>query len=117
MSLTWNSLTAVDQLEALIDNTESEKGSSFGIYKHSTRCSISSMAKFRLERSWDIQEDQLPIYYLDILRHRDVSNYIAERFGIRHESPQFLLIKQGNCVYDASHTGISLRAIRDRLVA
>ena len=50
----------------------------------------------------------LPIYYLDLLRFRPLSAHIAEQFGIRHESPQLLLIQDGECRYDASHMGIRL---------
>ncbi len=84
------------------------------IFKHSTRCSISSVAKTRLSSSWDFNEE-LPIYYLDLIRLRDVSNLIAERFNVRHESPQLLVIKDGKCVYNASHLSISVSNIREEL--
>ena len=79
------------------------------IFKHSTRCSISTMAKNRLERS-DAPET-LDFNFLDLIRHRDISGKIADDFGVEHESPQILLIKNGNCIYDESHTGISMEEV------
>ncbi len=79
------------------------------IFKHSTRCSISSMAKSRLERS------ELPanvqFHFLDLIKYREISNKIEEIFDVNHESPQVLLIKNGTCIYDESHNGISMEEI------
>jgi len=74
------------------------------IFKHSTRCSISHMAKSRLERG-PLSPD-IDYHYLDLLQFRPVSNQIAEQFNIHHESPQILLIKNGECIYEESHNGI-----------
>jgi bacillithiol system protein YtxJ len=79
------------------------------IFKHSTRCSISSMAKSRLERT--AQPDGVDFYFLDLLKHRNISNKIAEDFLVHHESPQILLIKDGACVYDESQSGITMDEI------
>lgn len=79
------------------------------IFKHSTRCSISIMAKARLERS--VFPEQIDFYYLDLLNHRDISNALAEQFSVYHESPQVLLIKNGECIYDESHNGIRMEEI------
>lgn len=76
------------------------------IFKHSTRCSISSVAKNRLERN--SQPAEIDFHLLDLLRHRNISNKIAEDFAVFHESPQVLLIKNGECVYDESHNAISM---------
>lgn len=79
------------------------------ILKHSTRCGISSMALSRLER--ETAPDNIDFYFLDLIAHRDVSRYIADKFGVHHESPQVLLIKNGECVYDESHSGIRMDEI------
>ena len=71
------------------------------IFKHSTRCSISSVAKTRLTSFWDFKEE-LPIYYLDLIAFRELSSLIAEKFDIRHESPQLLVIKKES-VYIINH--------------
>lgn len=75
----------------------------FAVFKHSTRCSISSMAKNRLEREWNLQ---FPIYYLDLLQYRSVSNLIAEKSGIEHQSPQLIVFQNGKPIYNGSHSGI-----------
>lgn len=72
------------------------------IFKHNTTCPISKMTKTELEENASILPDEAPIYFLNLLRHRDISDEIASQFSVIHESPQVLLIKDGECVYDAS---------------
>ncbi len=85
------------------------------LFKHSTRCSISIMAKTRLDQKWDIEDDAITPVYLDLLKHRDISNKIAEDFNIIHQSPQVLLIKEGKCVYTSTHSSIDPRMIKKEL--
>ena len=88
----WDELRDMDQLNRL---TEQSEHIPIMLFKHSTRCSISHMAKDRLESSWDLtKEDIIPVY-LDLLMFRNISNEIADRFGVQHQSPQVLLIKDG----------------------
>lgn len=80
------------------------------IFKHSTRCSVSSMAKRGLDM--DLKQTgkaAFDIYYLDLIQYRDVSNQIASRYDIQHESPQLLVIKNGQCVFNASHDDVALQ--------
>jgi len=113
--MNWNKLDDLETLEEIIN--ESEK-SPVMIFKHSTSCSISSMALNRLERSWNENEmEEVKVYYLDLLAHRDISNTIAEKFGVPHQSPQVLLIKNGECVYDDSHMGISYQNLKSGVAA
>ncbi|SDC48866.1 bacillithiol system redox-active protein YtxJ [Niabella drilacis] len=81
------------------------------IFKHSTRCSISSVVKSRLNKGR--LPDMVDFYYLDLIAYRDLSNAIAERYGIRHESPQVLLIKDRKCVYHESHSSVYMEDILD----
>jgi bacillithiol system protein YtxJ len=81
------------------------------IFKHSTRCSISAMAKSRLERATAFPD--INYYLLDLIQHRNISQKIAEDFNIHHESPQILLIKNGDCIYDESHSGINMDEITE----
>lgn len=83
------------------------------IFKHSTRCGISSMAKNRLERGGSPQG--LDFHFLDLLAHKPLSNKIATHFSVHHESPQVLIIKNGECVYDESHGGITMDEIIDQV--
>lgn len=99
----WTKLETADQLEDI----KSKKGYSL-IFKHSTRCSISMMAKRRFEMDWDNLPADMPVYFLDLIKYRDISNQIAQDFSVYHESPQMLLIKDGECVLDQSHGSISV---------
>lgn len=83
------------------------------IFKHSTRCSISTMAKARLDRA--IQPEGVDFYYLDLLNFRGISNKIAEMFSVPHESPQVLLIKNAECVYEETHNGIDMNDLVSQL--
>ncbi len=98
----WTPLNQISQ----IDDIKAVQGYSL-IFKHSTRCSISMMAKRTFERYWDVIPDSVSLYFLDLINHRDISAYIAETFHVHHESPQILLIKDGECILDASHGDIS----------
>lgn len=75
-------------------------------FKHSIRCSISSMAKDRFERDWIYSDEDIIPVYLDLINHRDVSNRIAELYGIDHQSPQILVVRNGKCVHTSSHSAI-----------
>lgn len=81
------------------------------IFKHSTRCSISSVAFQRLQKAK--QPDSLDIHFLDLLAYRPLSNKIAEVFSVHHESPQVLLIKNGECTFHESHLAISMNDLVD----
>jgi len=85
------------------------------LFKHSTRCAISIMAKSRLERNWSKTENKVQPYYLDLLNFRDVSGYIAEKWLLKHESPQALIISKGELTFHISHEGITVDAIIDSL--
>ncbi|MFD2199974.1 bacillithiol system redox-active protein YtxJ [Shivajiella indica] len=86
------------------------------IFKHSTRCSISSMAFDRLLRNWK-QEDTEKVtpFFLDLIRYRNISDQISNEFGVFHQSPQIILIKDGQAVYDNSHMGISYPEIMSKV--
>ena len=82
------------------------------IFKHSSRCSISSMVKSRLERA--SAPANIDFNFLDLIAHRALSNTIAEAFLVHHESPQILIIKNGQCIFDESHNGISMYEIAEQ---
>ena len=107
--MNWKPLSNAADVDAL-------KEASFAqpqlIFKHSTRCSISSMAKSRLERA--TPAGNVVFHYLDLIAHRNISSLIADTFNVEHESPQILLIKKGECVYDDSHSGISMDDIAEQ---
>ncbi|RXK87206.1 bacillithiol system redox-active protein YtxJ [Filimonas effusa] len=108
--MNWISLTSKAQVDTL-------KEKSFQIpqviFKHSTRCSISSMVLNRLERSG--VPDNGDFYYLDLIAHRDISNQLAEDFRVHHESPQVLVIRNGVCTYNESHMAITMNDISEQV--
>lgn len=112
-SLAWEKLSSSVDLDTL---EEQSKSSPVVIFKHSTRCSISSMALSRLERDWNNEEmSEIKPYYLDLISYRSVSNEIADRYGVYHQSPQLLVIKDGKCHYDDSHMNISYGALKSEI--
>lgn len=108
----WQTLNEIDQ----IDKIEKE---SFErpvvIFKHSISCGLSAMARYQLERDWDFSDEELSFYYLDLINYRSVSNEVADRFGIIHQSPQIIVLKDGKAVYNTSHHKISIPDLRQGL--
>jgi bacillithiol system protein YtxJ len=110
--MNWITLQDENQLE-LIKEKSKEKPQV--IFKHSTRCSISSMAKSRLDKAPDPKG--VDFYFLDLIQYRQISNQIAETFSVPHASPQVLVIKNGKSVYDESHSGIRIDDILEEAAA
>lgn len=110
--MNWIYLTNEEQLAQIKANSNTKPQV---IFKHSTRCSISSVAKHRLEKS--NQPEEMNFYFLDLIKYRPISNKIAEDFKVYHESPQVLVIKNGECIYDESHSGIHMEAIMEQAMA
>ena len=108
----WVILNHPSQLE---DFDEASNEKAVLLFKHSTRCSISSMAKHRLESDWDLSDEQIIPVYLDLLAYRSISNLIAERYDVQHESPQVIMLKNGQSIYTASHNAIRVDAIKEQL--
>ncbi|WP_276089741.1 bacillithiol system redox-active protein YtxJ [Pedobacter sp. JY14-1] len=107
----WKNITDPEQVSQI----KNRQGYSL-IFKHSTRCSVSAMAKRRFELDWDSIPSDTPLYFLDLITYRNISNQIAETFQVHHESPQILLIKDGECVLDASHSDISAEEIAETII-
>lgn len=105
--MNWIPLLNEQQLEEIKTNSANRPQV---IFKHSSRCSISSMARNRLDKN--AFPRGIDFYFLDILNHRNISNKIASDFMVHHESPQVLLINKGACVYDESHSGIQMDEIK-----
>ncbi|MET0945491.1 MAG: bacillithiol system redox-active protein YtxJ [Flavobacterium sp.] len=110
--INWVSLTDLDQLTE-ISIASNEKP--IVIFKHSTRCSISRMALKQFENEYALTDDEVTIYFLDLLSFRDISNEIASRFLVEHQSPQLILIKEGKAIYNASHSEIDADTLKNKL--
>lgn len=108
--MNWNKLETLDQLKHIFEKSKEKQ---VLIFKHSTRCPTSRMALDRLERNWRI-EDMLNVepYFLDLISYREISNLIAKNYEVDHQSPQVLIIKNGQSIYDSSHLEIDYNTIR-----
>jgi hypothetical protein len=109
--INWLALTSVSQLDEIEDASNSKL---VVLFKHSTRCSISRMALRQFENDFESNDQILP-YYLDLLNHRDISNEIASKFSVVHQSPQLLIISKEKCIYNASHSDIDAEVIKNYL--
>ena len=101
--LPWLLLTTVDQLDTIADTS---KGKTQLIFKHSTRCGISSMVMKQFVSAYDV-DSNADLYYLDLLNYRDVSNEVGYKFQVMHQSPQLLVLRNGVVVAHASHGAIN----------
>lgn len=102
--LPWISLTSSEQLDEILKKSASRTQV---IFKHSTTCGVSRMVLNMFEKNPVLQEDGLDLYFLDLHRHRDISNEIANKFQVHHQSPQLVVVKNGQTVAHGSHGGIN----------
>ena len=109
--INWIPLTELGQLNEIITLSKEKP---VVIFKHSTRCIVSRTALKQFENDFDL-DDKVGVYFLDLLEHRDISNEIASVFGVYHQSPQLLLIKDGKCVYDVSHSDIDAAELKSKV--
>ncbi|KAA1243528.1 bacillithiol system redox-active protein YtxJ [Aquimarina sp. RZ0] len=103
-ALPWQELKSIDQLSAI---NKASRTKTQAIFKHSTRCGISRMVIRNFESGFDLTEEDIDLYYLDLLNHRDISSEISAKFQVYHESPQFIVIKNGQVVHHSSHSAIT----------
>jgi bacillithiol system protein YtxJ len=100
----WVELKTEAQLDQIV---EESKDNPVLIFKHSRRCSISRAALDRLERNWkDDETSHLRPYFLDLISFRETSDRVAMQFDVEHESPQVLIIENGQSIYNQSHFNI-----------
>lgn len=109
--INWNELTDLGQLNEII-TISNEKP--VAIFKHSTRCSVSRMALKQFENEFNISDKVTP-YFLDLIAYREISNAIADRFEVTHQSPQLILIKGGKAIYNVSHSDIDAGELRKKV--
>lgn len=110
--LNWENLVDISQLDDLIEESYEKI---VIIFKFSTQCGISRMAFNEFEKDFHYKEEEVKCYYLDILSYRTVSNEVADRFKVTHESPQLLVIKSGRVIDNSSHENIDAKSIEKYL--
>ena len=101
----WKELLNLEQLDQI---EEVSKTKTVIIFKHSTRCGISSMVLRLFKKGYRYQDNQIEPYFLDLIANRSLSNEVAIRFQTIHQSPQLLVIKNGQTVHAASHYDIQV---------
>lgn len=104
----WRVLSSLNQLEEI---KEQSKSTPVAIFKHSTRCGISRMVLRQFESNYSLEDSQLKLYYLDLLNYRAISDEVGFTFQVLHQSPQLLVIKNGNAVAHASHHSIQAQEL------
>lgn len=100
----WIPLNSLEQLKELKEKSKSKPQV---IFKHSTTCGISRMVLNMFTSNFELNENQIDVYFLDLHAHRDVSNEVGIQFQVLHQSPQLLVIKNGTTVFHTSHGAIS----------
>lgn len=110
--MNWKTITSEADLNEII---ELSKSTSCMIYKHSTRCSMSDMMKFIIEEEWEFAAEEVQPYFLDILAYKSLAAKIADDFQVYHQSPQVLLIQNGECTFDEDHRDISVEELKEHL--
>jgi len=101
----WSILNSLEQIDTIIEESVNVP---VVIFKHSTRCSISSSALNRFERGWDSNEaGELKPYFLDLISFRDISNTLARKLNVEHQSPQIIVLKNKKAVFNTSHMSIN----------
>jgi len=114
-SIPWIDLHSMEQLDEM-EKISEEK--TVAVLKHSTTCGISRMVLKMFESDYNLSEEEpVKLYFLDLKVHRDISNEIAERFSVRHESPQLIVLKNGEVVHHASHQQIQAEKLHQLVKA
>ncbi len=108
----WKEVTTAEMLEEISQGSYERPAA---ILKHSTTCGISRMVLRQFEMDYNIDQEKVDLYFLDLLRYREISNKIASKFNVPHESPQLIILKDGRVVYDASHGAISVDSLKEFL--
>ena len=102
----------LDKMEQFDEIDEISQTKPVVLFKHSTRCSISRMALKQFETEFQFPEEKINWYLLDLLNHRDLSNEIASRYNVVHQSPQIVVIRNGKAVFNESHDSISAEDLK-----
>jgi len=111
-NINWVALNEMSQLADIISLSNSK---AVLIFKHSTRCGISRMVLKNFENEYNLPDSEIELYFLDLIKNRDLSNEITIKFNVTHQSPQVLVIYKKQVIYHDSHNQISVEAIKKAL--
>jgi bacillithiol system protein YtxJ len=103
-NVNWIPLNSLEQIKTIKELSKSE---TILVFKHSTRCSISSMVIKRFENLFDSSMNNIKVYYLDLLNFRAISDEVGYSFQVQHQSPQLLIIRNEVAVLNVSHYDIT----------
>ena len=103
-NIPWERLIRMEQLEEISIISKSKP---VAIFKHSSRCGVSSMVLRQFESAYDLEPSQMKLYFLDLLSYRDISNEVGIRFQVYHQSPQLIVVKNEVAVHHSSHHNVS----------
>lgn len=107
----FTALVREDELDALVVRSSTRP---VLIFKHSPTCGTSYFALDELS-AWGQEQDAADVHLVDVIAHRVVSNEIARRFGVRHQSPQVLLVRDGRVLWHASHYSVTAASVASAL--
>ncbi len=108
----WRNLDSIEDIDKIIKESNNKAQI---IFKHSTTCGISASAHDKLESDFEQINGKADFHYLDLLKNRSVSNAIAEKTGVLHQSPQIIVIKGGKVEYTVTHLAIDAKKIADHI--
>jgi bacillithiol system protein YtxJ len=110
----WKYLDTEEEIDKIISQSNNRN---ILVFKHSLTCPISAGTLQDLETEWQKEEMQkVDTYLLPIQNYRNLSKAVAEAFGVRHESPQVLVISNGICAYHNSHWKINYQSLKPVLL-
>jgi len=109
--LYWKTPKNTDEIDAILRNESKPQL----IYKHSNRCGVSILSRNSLDSGMESITEQADSYMIDVVAMRDLSNYVADKTGVKHESPQLILINNGEIFWDASHGDVRIEKLLEAL--
>lgn len=108
----WIPLNEPEQIEQVLERSKNKPQI---IYKHSTRCAVSSIALFSLQGLSADTKEQADFNFLNVIDQRELSKFVSEKLQIRHESPQLLLIRDGEVEWHGSHYEVKAETVAEIL--
>jgi bacillithiol system protein YtxJ len=102
----WIHLTSEDQLQKIVVKSQEKPQV---IFKYSSCCHLSEIVFQRLQKN--CCPGDVDFHFLDLTNYNPISEKVSEVFGVSHQSPQILVINEGQCIFHESHPDISLEGI------